>query len=128
MRRLLAVLPLALIASLSPASALAAEPGVHSDNMSYVKNIPYPAKNGGTANYGTDIEFATLAGRQYALAGSYGNGMQIVDISDPTNVQTAATYDCGVTQGDVQVFKQASKPGRTFADYASDSFGDGTST
>ena len=87
MRRLLAVLPLALIASLSPASALAAEPGVHSDNMSYVKNIPYPAKNGGTANYGTDIEFATLAGRQFALAGSYENGMQIVDISDPTNVQ-----------------------------------------
>jgi len=128
MRRLLAVLPFALIASLSPASALAAEPGVHSDNMSYVKNIPYPAKNGGTANYGTDIEFATLAGRQYALAGSYENGMQIVDISDPTNVQTAATYDCGVTQGDVQVFKQASKPGRTFAGYASDTFGDGTST
>ena len=116
------------IASLSPASALAAEPGVHSDNMSYVKNIPYPAKNGGTANYGTDIEFATLAGRQYALAGSYENGMQIVDISDPANARTAATYDCGVTQGDVQIFKQASKPGRTFAGYASDTFGDGTST
>jgi hypothetical protein len=128
MRRLLALLPLALIASLSPASALAAEPGVHSDNMSYVKNIPYPAKNGGTASYGTDIEFATLAGRQYALAGSYKNGMQIVDISDPQNARTAATYDGGVTQGDVQIFRQASKPGRTFAGYASDTFGDGTST
>lgn len=127
MRRLLALLPLALIASLLPTSALAAETGVHSDNMSYVKNIPYPAKNGGTANFGTDIEFAKLAGRQYAFAGSYKNGMQIVDITDPQNARTAATYDCGVTQGDVQIFRQASKPGRTFVGYASDTFGDGTS-
>ena len=37
-------------------------------------------------------------------------------------------YDCGVTQGDVQVFRQADKPGRTFAGYASDTYGDGTST
>ena len=127
MRRLLALLPLALIAVL-PTSASAAEPGVHSDNLSYVKNIPYPAKNGGTANYGTDIEFAKVGARQYAFAGSYKNGMQIVDITDPQQSKTVARYDCGVTQGDVQIFRQKSKPGRLFAGYASDTFGDGTST
>jgi hypothetical protein len=128
MRQLLALLPLALIAALAPASAPAAEVGVHSENMSYVKNIPYPVKNGGTPNFGTDIEFAQLAGREYALAGSYKNGMQIVDITNPAEAATVATYDCGVTQGDVQVFRQAGEPGRVFAGYASDTFGDGTST
>jgi hypothetical protein len=128
MRRLLAVLPLALIALLTPDSAPAAEVGERSENMRYVKNIPYPVRNGGTANFGTDIEFADVAGRRYALAGSYRNGMQIVDITDPSAIDTVARYDCGVTQGDVQVFRQAGKPGRVFAGYASDTFGDGTST
>ena len=53
--------------------------------------------------------------------------MQIVDITSPADAATVATYDCGVTQGDVQVFRQADKPGRVFAGYASDTFGDGTS-
>jgi DNA-binding PucR family transcriptional regulator len=61
--------------------------------MSYVKNLPYPAKNGRTPNFGTDIEFATLSGRQYAFAGSYKNGMQIVDITDPQQAHNVATYD-----------------------------------
>ena len=42
--------------------------------------------------------------------------------------RSCRTYDCGVTQGDVQVFHQADEPGRTFVGYASDTFGDGTST
>jgi hypothetical protein len=33
-----------------------------------------------------------------------------------------------VTQGDVQVFRRADLPGRTFATYTSDTYGDGTST
>jgi hypothetical protein len=129
MRRFIALLPLALVTALLPASgAFAAEVGVHSDNMSYVKNIPYPAANGGTPNYGTDIEFAKVGTREYAFAGSYKNGMQIVDITNPANARTVARYDCGVTQGDVQVFRQQSKPGRLFVGYASDTWGDGTST
>ena len=43
----------------------------------------YQARYGAVANYGTDIEFATVGGRKYAFAGSCKNGMQIVDISDP---------------------------------------------
>ena len=127
MRRLLTLVPLTLLFAVLPGSALAAEPGVHSPNMSYVKNLPYPAKNGGTPNYGTDIEFARIAGRQYAFAGSYKNGMQIVDIQSPAKATVASVYDCGVTQGDVQVFRQADEPGRLFVAYTSDTFGDGTS-
>src|SRR5687768_18485987 len=109
----------------APAAAGAAETPVTSPNMSHVKNVPYAAKNGTVPNFGTDIEFAKLGGTQYALAGSYRNGLQIVDISQPKDAQVAAVYDCGVTQGDVQVFRQADLPGRTFATYTSDTYGDG---
>ena len=51
-----------------------------------------------------------------------------MDITRPEDAEIAAVYDCGVTQGDVQVFRQAQKRGRTFATYTSDAFGDGTST
>jgi hypothetical protein len=114
--------------ALAPDAAKAAEVGTHSDNMSHVATLPYEARNGTTPNYGTDIEFANLKGRQYALAGSYRNGLQIVDITSPAKSRIAATYDCGVTQGDMQVFRQADEPGRTFATYTSDTYGDGTST
>ena len=111
-------------AFLAPQPTAAAEdPGQHSANLSLVKNIPYEARNGGVANYGTDIEFAEIGGTRYAFAGSYKNGMQIVDISDPRNAQTVAVYDCAVTQGDVQIFRQDDEPGRVFATYTSDTFG-----
>jgi hypothetical protein len=111
----------------APATGAAEQP-ITSPNMTFVKNLPYPAKNGTVPNFGTDIEFAKLGGTQYALAGSYRNGLQIVDISQPKDARIAAVYDCGVTQGDVQVFRQADLPGRTFATYTSDTYGDGTST
>jgi hypothetical protein len=113
---------------MAPAGAAAAEAPVTSPNMTHVKNIPYAAANGTTPNFGTDIEFAKLGGRQYALAGSYRNGLQIVDVSNPQRAQIASIYDCGVTQGDVQVFRQSDMPGRTFVTYTSDTYGDGTST
>jgi hypothetical protein len=129
MRGVRPLLSLAVVLIAFPGTAAAAEePGEHSENMSYVKNLEYEARNGGDGNYGTDIEFAKLGGRQYALAGSYENGLQIVDIEDPEQAHIAAVYDCGVTQGDVQVFSQDDEPGRTFATYTSDTFGDGTST
>jgi hypothetical protein len=108
-------------------AASAAEP-VTSPNMTHVKTLEYAAKNGTVPNFGTDIEFARIDDRQYALAGSYRNGLQIVDITSPRDARIAAVYDCGVTQGDVQVFRQADLPGRTFATYTSDTYGDGTST
>jgi hypothetical protein len=120
------VLIVAILVALVPASAVAQDR--HSRNMSLVKNLPYEARNGDIPNYGTDIEFARIGGRQYALAGSYRNGLQIVDVTRPRRSEIVAVYDCGVTQGDVQVFRQADKPGRVFAGYTSDTYGDGTST
>lgn len=108
-------------------AADAQEP-ITSPNLTHVKNLPYQAANGKVANYGTDIEFARLDGRNYALAGSYRNGLQIVDIDNPRKAKIAAVYDCGITQGDIQVFRQVDLPGRTFVTYTSDTFGDGTST
>ena len=122
------VVAFAFALAVMPASAVAAEVGEHSPNMTYVKNLPYEERNGGVGSFGTDIEFAKLGGRQYALAGSYKNGLQIVDITKPEQASITGVYDCGVTQGDVQVIRQADEPGRTFVSYTSDTFGDGTST
>ena len=112
---------------LAPASAVAQEPpGAHSPNMTYVKNIPYELRNGGVAgDVGTDQEFTRIRGKQYGLFGSYKSGMQIVDISKPESASIVSVYDCGITQGDVQIFRDR---GRTYATYTSDTFGDGTST
>ena len=126
MRRLSAPFLLLVLLAVAPASAAAVD-FQHSDNMTHVKNIPYEARNGGTPNAGTDIEFARIGGRQYALAGSYKNGMQIVDVTRPSQATTVGVYDCGVTQGDIQVIRQADMPGRTFVSYTSDTYGDGTS-
>jgi hypothetical protein len=112
---------------LGAGTAYGEEP-ITSDNMSHVERIPYPAANGTVPNYGTDIEFASLDGREYALAGSYRNGLQIVDVTAPERAEIVGRYDCGITQGDVQVFRQADLPGRTFVTYTSDTYGDGTST
>jgi hypothetical protein len=119
-----------VVSVLLPASAAAQEqpPGDHSPNMTYVKNIPYEARNQETPNFGTDQEFTRIGGKDYGIFGSYNNGMHIVDISRPARARVAGVYDCGITQGDVQVFRQADERGRVFATYTSDTFGDGTST
>jgi hypothetical protein len=121
MSRVAAVTALLLLALAAPAAAQDA----HSPSLTHVANLPYEARNGTTPNSGTDIEFARIGDRQYALAGSYRNGLQIVDITDPEQARIAAVYDCGVTQGDPQVFTRAE---RTYVTYTSDTFGDGTST
>ena len=125
-RSLRLLLVVGLFAGLIPAASATAlnttaaeEPGaVHSDNMAHVANLEYAARHGNNKNQGTDIEFididvtdqpgAVAAGttglRNYSLAGSYNNGLQIVDITDPENPAIVGVYDCGISQGDVQVF------------------------
>jgi hypothetical protein len=44
--------------------------------------------------------------RTIAFVGSYADGLQIIDITDPANSELIAVWDCGVSQGDVQVFKR----------------------
>ncbi len=113
------VLALSLLVSLLPGAAAQAAPeeGIHSENMTHVKNIRYEPKYGETVPYGTDIEFAKLGGREYAVAGSEFAGLHLVDITKPEKAAVAAIYDCGVLQGDVQVFNQGS---RTFVTYTSE--------
>ena len=94
----------------------------HSANMSFVNNLRYQLRNQASSQGGSDIEFARLGNppRWYALAGSYWNGLQIVDIAWPPSAQIVGVYDCAITQGDVQVFTQADETGRTFVTYTSD--------
>ena len=58
--------------------------------------------------------------RTFAFAGSYGDGLQIFDITNPNDVQRVAAWDCGVSQGDVQVFQRKDLGGRWFATLAHD--------
>ncbi len=84
---------------------------------SHVANLQYAPLAGNRDQLGSDIEFLKLGGKEYALAGTLRNGMQIVDITDPTQPVLAGTYECPVTQGDIQVFRQGS---RVLATYTAD--------
>jgi hypothetical protein len=125
--RALVILALAGLLPALPASPAVAQEGTHSPNMAHVANLPYPSIPGRNAivNGGTDIEFVTMTfggsrhpvTREFALAGSYDNGLQIVDITDPENATIVARYDCAIRQGDVQVFKRGN---RTLVTYTQD--------
>lgn len=115
MRRLvIGVLTLHLFFGAPSASA---QVGVGSPNMRHVAHQGYTERWGMVQPFGTDIEFARIAGRDYALAGTYRNGLQIIDITNPRRPRIAETYDCAIAQGDVQVFRRGS---RTLVTYTAD--------
>ena len=91
-----------------------AEVGVGKE-MSPVANLQYD--DSGTAQSGSDVEFVKVGKKEYALSGTLRKGMQIVDITDPTNPSIAAVYDCDINQGDVQVWKHGR---RILASYTAD--------
>jgi hypothetical protein len=111
----------ALFVLLAPESRADDDPAIHSPNLTPVANLAYADRFDTGANQGTDIEFARLKHkgkvRDFAVAGSYDNGLQIVDVSDPTRPNLVGRYDCGVAQGDVQVFTRGA---RTYATYTMD--------
>jgi hypothetical protein len=94
---------------------------VHSPNLVPVANLPYADIYGTGENQGTDIEFARLKHRgkerDFAVAGSYDNGLQLIDVSEPARPMLVGRYDCGISQGDVQVFTRGK---RTYATYTMD--------
>ncbi len=143
MRKLLATIAaLAAASVILPAVPLArgAEPRVatapaSAANVTHVANLDYQRRYGNDLPFGTDIELATLqvtergASRSVdvAFAGTYRNGLQIIDVTNPRKPNLLAVYDCGLAQGDVQVFRRGA--GRTYIaytadDYASDTFPD----
>lgn len=83
--------------------------------MRFVANLQY--NRSGDAQSGSDIEFMRLGGKEYALAGTLRGGLQIIDITRPRNPRKIATYDCAISQGDVQVWKTAT---RVLASYTAD--------
>jgi hypothetical protein len=58
-----------------------------------------------------------LGKREFALAGTLDKGMQIINITDPRNPRRVATYDCDISQGDIQVWTRG---GRVLASYTAD--------
>jgi hypothetical protein len=58
--------------------------------------------------------------KRFAFVGSYGDGLQIMDVTDPAASERVATWDCGVAQGDVQVFRRDDLGGRWFVAYTHD--------
>ncbi len=84
--------------------------------MSFVANLQYD--DSGEAQDGSDIEFVKLDGREYALAGTLRKGMQIIDITRPRAPKKVAVYDCAITQGDIQVWRNGN---RVLASYTADS-------
>jgi hypothetical protein len=135
------LLPAVLLLAI-PAAASAVEPAGRGENVTPVRNIPYPdvrAPSDGVS-HGTDVEFATMTftqtvmakkrpskkdtttsfERTFAFAGSYGDGLQIIDVTDPEDAKLVSTWDCGVSQGDVQVFQRDDLGGRWFATYTHD--------
>ena len=134
---LAALLIVGLVAALAPAGAIAAPAakGVGSA-IKPVANLEYADQFKTGKNQGTDLEFATLTApgnparssdvdpnrrgvqHRYSVAGSYDNGMHLIDITNPKAPRKTGRYDCGVSQGDVQVFR---RNGRTYATYTMDS-------
>jgi hypothetical protein len=57
--------------------------------------------------------------RTFAFVGSYFDGVDVVDVTDRANPRVVANYDCGIAQGDVQVFQ---RDGRWFLAYADDAY------
>lgn len=83
--------------------------------MSFVANLQY--NDTGAAQNGSDIEFLKVGKREYALAGTLREGLQVIDITDPENPYVAAVYDCAISQGDIQVWKHGR---RILASYTAD--------
>ena len=57
---------------------------------------------------GSDMEFATIKGRDYAFAGSFaavkdGGGLHVIDITDPAKAKEVAWLKCSVYQADIQI-------------------------
>ncbi len=83
--------------------------------MRFVANLQYDKS--GEAQNGSDIEFMRLGGKEYALAGTLRGGLQVIDITRPRDPRKVATYDCDISQGDIQVWKTETK---VLASYTAD--------
>ena len=115
------VLALVLTGVVSPSAPTVAAPPLHSPNLTHVTNIPYDIREDYEAPgmRGSDLEFTVINGRRYAVAGSYLNGMRVIDITEPSTPVVTSILDCAIFQGDVQILV---RNGRTYVIYAVDDY------
>lgn len=99
MKRLIATLTLVLLAGSFAATARAGGPSLQGEGegLELIANVSYPG--------GSDMEFLSRKGRDYAITGSYGNtgAMRVIDITKPPKPKVVATLPCNLTQNDVQI-------------------------
>lgn len=96
-------------------------------NVAHLANLDYKGRYGNDLPFGTDIELATLQVAEHgvtraldvAFAGTYRNGLQIIDVTNPKKPALLSVYDCGLAQGDVQVFRRGV---RTYVAYTADDY------
>ncbi|HVM34484.1 MAG TPA: hypothetical protein VM784_04000 [Actinomycetota bacterium] len=72
------------------------------ENLDIVANVEYQG--------GTDMEFATIKGRDYAFAGSApgvggaaAGALHVIDVTTPTKPKEVATLNCSLYQADIQL-------------------------
>ena len=71
------------------------------EGLKLIANIPWEG--------GTDMEFATIKGRDYAFAGSEasttakGGGLHVIDITNPAKPKEVAHLKCAMSQADIQI-------------------------
>ena len=70
------------------------------EGLKIINNIAYKG--------GSDMEFATIKGRDYAFTGSFapikdGGGLHIIDITNPAKAKEVAWLQCSVNQADIQI-------------------------
>src|SRR5688500_10408036 len=104
MRRL-AIVVATVMALTGPEAALPAPISGEADRsqgLKLVANIPYLG--------GTDMELATIRGRDYAFVGSAPHvgrskrgAFRVIDVTDPERPQVVAKLDCSLWQADVQL-------------------------
>ncbi|HVF04780.1 MAG TPA: hypothetical protein VNA20_08070 [Frankiaceae bacterium] len=102
MRRLLAascLLPLLAVPTTAPATA--AQPALPAVATGVGKDL-VPVANISYRN-GSDLEFATVNGRDYAIAPAMGSGLRVIDITTPTAPTVTGFLGCNTSQNDVQV-------------------------
>lgn len=97
---------MSLASGLVAATPRATEGQAGTPNIRPVANFAYESLHGGAGNGGTDSEFATIDGRTYAFMGSYYTGLFIFDVTNAPDITQVGHYDCGIAQGDVQLFQR----------------------
>lgn len=76
---------------------------LEASGLEHVANIPYGGFTTADLGGGSDIEFATIGGRDYAFLGRILKPVVVVDITDPREPRRVAEVPCSLYQNDLQI-------------------------